>query len=171
VVVFASTTRSRSYGYHPHVAYEPASRSGFTWIVGVFSAINRLIPAGAGAQLSAIFFSSRDFLAEVKAPSSRSDLGQVDANGLGPPVSRFSLSHFPLGSTTSKPIGPGIGRMASCADARFADKIPSLVTVGGGNRRTTKIMIGFRFAEVCVTCAGRRSLFCRPFLHPIATTA
>ena len=116
----------------------------------------------------AIFFSSRNFSGgEGSVFGPRSWQGQP---GGEPPWSRFCLSHFRQRRTTSKPIGLRLVEDQSFADALFVCAIRSSAMAVAGNRRMTKITIGFRSDAAFAVNAGRRSLSCRDSLHLTATT-
>jgi hypothetical protein len=83
-----------------------------------------------------------------------------------PQGSRFCLSHFRLRRATSRSIGSRLVEGRSCANARFVSAIRLSVMAVAGNRRTTKIMTGFRFGAGAAICATRRSLYC-PFLSAL----
>jgi hypothetical protein len=69
------------------------------------------------------------------------------------------------------PVGPKPRTRSSYADARFVNRIRSLVMVGGASRRTMSITIGSAFAGVAVSDAERPSPFCRYYLCRTRITA
>ena len=84
---------------------------------------------------------------------------------------RFCLSHFPFRRTSWKPIGPPAVPKPFCGNAPFVNRIRSSAMGVAVNRLTTKITIGFRFAEASAICVGRPLRSCRGFLCLIHTTA
>ena len=81
------------------------------------------------------------FLFRRRGPASGCDLGGSTPGG-GPHELRFFLSHFLPRQTRSKPIGTGTSTTPCCGDARFANAIPSSVTVAVASRRTMNITTG-----------------------------
>src|SRR5215471_13602852 len=65
------------------------------------SAINRLIPAEAGAQLECDILSQSGFYSGGEGPAREFGSWQRPTSRAGPPQSRYCLSHFPPHSTTA----------------------------------------------------------------------
>ena len=122
-------------------------------------------PAG-----SVILFQLRVFLlgGEDSALGFRS--GQVAARAESP-LLRFSLSHFPPGSSTWNLPGRPIVPAAFRADARCAIATSLSATAADASRLTMSIMTGFRSGAASVTVVARPLPSCRLFLFPTHTTA
>ena len=96
------------------------------------------------------------FLFRRRGPASGSDLGG-STPGQGPYEPRFFLSHFLLRCTSWKETGLETAKRSSCGDARFANAIPSSVTVAVASRRTTNITTGLRSGAASARVVGRLS--------------
>ena len=110
------------------------------------------------------------FLFRRRGPASSSDLGG-STPAQSPYEPRFFLSHFLPRSTSSKPIGLARPKGLCYADVRFANAIPSSVTVAVASRRTMNITIGLESGAAFATVAGRPSPSFRRFLSLTPTTA
>jgi len=134
-------------------------------------AVNRPIlgPAPGSVRRKALFFPVEISYwgGEDSAPAS--DLGKVNT-GAESPLLRFSLSHFPLGRSTWKLVGPQIVPRSFCADARFVSVTQSSATAAAASRLTMNIMTGFWSGAVSVIVVARRLPSCRRFLCLTHTT-
>ena len=110
------------------------------------------------------------FLFRRRGPASGCDLGGSTPGG-SPHELRFFLSHFLPRQTRSKPIGRATARRFCCGDVRFANAIPSSVTVAVASRHTMNITTGLGSDAAFARVVERPSPCFPCSLSPTPTTA